>query len=115
MRALFSAGSWFAVGLLLSSCLLPHMMSILVHPQLDGPYEPATTADVRQIIELSYSRSDIRQPIYRIYMEAADQLTSVAAALRTLAIRSLVSRFASRTDTGLSSRFRYQTEVIITS
>jgi hypothetical protein len=92
-------------------------MAILVHPQLDGPHEAElTTSDVRQIIELSYSRSDIRQPIYRIYMEAPDQADVSGG--RPQNTGDPVTGFKVRKRDGhwtIVPGSVYQTEVIITS
>ena len=93
------------------------MMSILIHPQLNGTDSiPVTKEDVRQMIELSYSRRDIRQPIYRIDMEAPDQADVSGG--RPQNSGDPVTGFKVQKRNGrweIIEGSVYQTEVIITS
>jgi hypothetical protein len=108
-----------ALGILLGSCLSPHYRAIALqsYVQVDGPYAASLSkTDVRRIIELSYTRDEIRKPVYRIYAEAADQVDVSAG--RPQNTGDIVTGFKVRRKDGnwiIITGSIYDTEVIITS
>ena len=88
-----------------------------LQPQIDGPYATSLSkTDVRQIIELSYTREDIRKPVYRTYATSPNQADIDSG--RPKNTGDPVTGFKVRRYKGswiIIKDSVYQTEVIITS
>jgi hypothetical protein len=106
-----------AIALTLTACLSPHNAAMFVKPHVYGPYSSSLTKeDVRQIIELSYTRQDIRKPVYDIYSDALDHADVGSGPAQNS--RDPVTGFKVRkTKSGwiIIRGSVYQTEVFITS
>ena len=62
------------VAWLLVACVSPDSATTHLQPPVSGPYAKwISKDDVRQILELSHTRQEIRKPVYAIYATRRDQ------------------------------------------